>query len=82
MGVGLLGARDGVNRIFTLPNEDKFVHNQPYLTIVVFVKGLRLSLLVDYSISESGGAGTGFDTITLDIPLYSNDPIVADYVTL
>jgi hypothetical protein len=78
--VGLIGVRDGVNQVFTLPSGDKFVHNLPYLTLAVFVNGVRLSLLDDFLISESGGLDTGFDTVTLDEAPYSNDHLTADYV--
>jgi hypothetical protein len=72
-GIALIGPRDGNNRVFrTTP--DYFVHD-PTGTgrdIEVWHNGRRLALTEapdpsqgDLFVSESGGVGTGFDTITL-----------------
>jgi len=79
-GQGLLGVRDGVNHVFHISGGEKFTHNLPFLTIAIYVNGIRLSLLDDYVISESGGPGTGFDTVTLSQAPYANDHVTADYV--
>jgi hypothetical protein len=44
------------------------------------VNGLRLTLLEDYTIEESGGIGTGYDTIIMNLAPYSDDHIIVDYV--
>jgi hypothetical protein len=55
------GMVDGVNLVFTTP--EKFVQVVP-LTIRVYRNGQRQALVEDYTVSESGGIGTGYDTIT------------------
>ena len=55
------GVIDGVNLVFTTP--EKFTQVAP-LTILVYRNGQRQALGGDYSVSESGGIGTGYDTIT------------------
>jgi hypothetical protein len=79
-GCGLVGIQDGVNRIFTLPSGEKFAHNLPYLTVSVYVNGLRQVLVDDYTISESGGVGSGYDTVTLISAPYLDDHLTSDYV--
>ena len=39
-----------------------------------------LALLDDYMVAESGGPGTGYDTIILNIAPLSNDHLFADYI--
>lgn len=82
------GTVNGVNQVFTLPSSEIAVHNSPGLKIKVYYNGQRLheGLTNDFVVSESGGAGTGFDTVTLNFaPLpaignHPNDRITADYV--
>lgn len=60
-----VGALDGANRIYTLP--DKALYGSYYGAtprITVYHNGRRLRF-EDYAISESEGAGTGYDTIRL-----------------
>lgn len=87
-GVALVGPMDGANRIFrTTP--DHFVHD-PAGTgrdIEVWHNGRRLIWtsaanpgLGDFTVSESGGVGTGFDTITLlTFAPVGRSTLVADY---
>lgn len=73
VGVELVGPKDGSNRVFrTTP--DFFDHDLSGTghTIEVFHNGRRLVQtdtphpgLGDYFVEESGGVGTGFDTINL-----------------
>ena len=58
--VELAGLKNGLNPTFTTP--DKFVTG----TIRLYWNGQRLleGGSIDFITSESGGAGTGFDTIT------------------
>jgi hypothetical protein len=77
---GLVGPKDGVNVVFTTPGSEKFSHNLPFLDVNVYYNGVRLALLDDYMIAESGGAGTGFDTVILNIPPMFNDHLFSDYV--
>lgn len=80
-GSGLIGAQNGSNSVFTLPGSDKFTHNLPFLTIQIYLNGQRLKLLEDYFVSESGGLGTGYDTVTLELSPLPDDVLLADYVS-
>jgi hypothetical protein len=78
--VPLLGVADGANDIFTLPPGEKAIVLFPGLKIRVHVNGHRLAS-TDYAMSESGGASTGFDTITLVTgPAMTGDVLEADYL--
>jgi hypothetical protein len=79
-GQNLSGVKDGVNLTFTTPGQEKYVHNLPFLTIAVYLNGMRLALLDDYIVVESYGPGTGYDTIILNEAPYSDDHLFADYV--
>lgn len=79
---GLVGTVDGVNQTFTTPSGEKFVNNLPFLSIDVYYNGLRLTLLDDYSLAESGGAGTGYDTVILALAPIVGDHLLADYIIL
>ncbi len=88
VGIALVGPQDGSNRVFrTTP--DFFVHD-PSVSgrdIEVFHNGRRLILTEladpsqgDFIPSESGGIGTGFDTITLlTFAPFAQSTLVADY---
>ena len=75
--VVLSGLKDGANLIYTTP--DYFIET----SIKLERNGLRQMRnggSCDYAVSESGGAGTGFDTITLlDRALFADELIFADY---
>lgn len=81
-GVGLVGPKDGVNATFTTPGLEKYTHNLPYLSIAVFYNGQRLLLLDDYIVVESGGSGTGYDTIIMGVAPRVGDKVSADYVAV
>jgi hypothetical protein len=67
--------------MFVTPGHEKFSHNLPFLDISVYLNGSRLQLLEDYLVMESGGPGSGFDTIELLVPaLYPDDHLLADYI--
>lgn len=78
----LVGAIDGLNTTFTLPDGDQFVQETPYIQIVVFCNGVRLLLRDDYFVLESGGTGSGYDTVLLVEPPRPGDKLVADYVVV
>jgi hypothetical protein len=64
--VHLIGAIDSNNRIFSTP--DKFLNGSFHLNtfkIEIHHNGRQLIESVDYLVSESGGVGTGYDTIIL-----------------
>jgi hypothetical protein len=83
--VDLLGIKDGANRIFTVPAPDKFIQgsfSNNEFRILVTHNGRDLVEGVDYIVSESGGTGTGFDTIVFTAFAPESDSCIqADYVT-
>lgn len=81
IGQELVGAVDGINQAFVVPFGEKFVHTPPGLSIQVYYNGQRLLIVDDYTVSESGGVGTGFDTVTTVVTPKTLDKIYADYVT-
>ena len=81
VGQNLIGPKDGINVQFKTPGLEKFAHNLPFFDISVIFNGSRLALLDDYLVSESGGAGTGYDTVILLVPPpLSDDHLLADYI--
>jgi len=79
-GVALLGIYDGSNQDFTTP--EPFVQGTN-MNIKVYRNGQRLHFGVsnDYVVSESGGPGTGYDTIVVAIPPRDHEKLIADYHT-
>lgn len=76
----LAGAQDGVNKFYTTTR--KFLRKPPYFVEKVFVNGQRLLATpdgADYTPSESGGPGTGYDTITLSWAPLARDVLLIDY---
>ena len=81
--VELSGVQDGANQVFTLP--EVAIHSTSQgLQVKVYLNGLLLrpGSTRDYVVSESGGVGTGYDTITFlnDLAPKSRDSLWADYV--
>lgn len=83
-GVFLIGTLNGVNRVFKTP--DKFLHANG-VSLDLFHNGRRLVeaptpdvRFGDFFCSESGGAGTGFDTVNLltFVPV-AKSVLVTDY---
>lgn len=79
-GQQLVGLVDGVNVTFTIPAPDKFTHNLPFLSIQIYWNGIRLTLIDDYTIYESGGVGTGYDMVVLEVPPRPGDHLLIDYI--
>ena len=79
--IHLVGAVDGFNTVYTIPN-GVFVQSG-YYTIVVYLNGVKQNFNDDFTISESGGPGTGYDTVTFTVPPESStlpvDVVTADY---
>jgi len=77
--IELIGTKDGSNRVFTTP--DFFIVD----TIRFYRNGVRQMIGTgnDYTVSESGGPGTGYDTLTFEsscpAPL-SWENLVSDYI--
>jgi hypothetical protein len=76
--VALLGTIDGVNTVFTTP--DTFVHDGT-TNEAVYLRGKRVleGIGNDYTASESGGPGTGYDTITFTQAPKTPDNVLIDY---
>jgi hypothetical protein len=70
------GDKDGLNTSYTTP--DFFVDG----TLRLYINGQRLLQggSDDFTTSESGGVGTGFDTVTIAYPPRLKDNLLADYV--
>lgn len=79
-GQNLVGPKDGSNVTFQVPANERYSHNLPFLTIDVFLNGMRLALLDDFYVVESGGSGTGYDTVVLIEAPFADDHLLADYV--
>lgn len=82
--VQLVGIVDGSNTVFTIPS-GKFIQNTTY-KIIVYKNGVKQVYLDDYFIAESGGPGTGYDTVVMVVPPTTTPPpvdiITADYYVL
>jgi len=77
IGIGLIGAINGVNLIFATP--EIFVRVAGADTIAVYYNGQRLVETDDYALSESGGIGTGYDRVTMLIAPKPGDKMTSDY---
>lgn len=80
-GVSLIGTKDGSNRVFMTP--DYFIngaYENNTFKILVKHNGRDLVEGADYFVAESGGAGTGYDTIVLCFAPTTDSVLVADYV--
>jgi len=76
--VHLIGVVDGANLVFTTAEYFRNDGNH----IRVHWNGFRLrgGIGNDYVVSESGGPGTGFNTVTLVEAPRAGDVLTADYV--
>lgn len=77
----LVGVKDGSNDTYTTPGKYLLTAN---LSITVVWNGRRLARGVDFDALESGGAGTGYDTVKLlwsagELLPRAGDELVADY---
>lgn len=75
--VSLLGTKNGINTIFTLPS-GTFLYSTDF-KIAVYRNGVRQKFTSNYLISESGGPGTGYDTIIFIEPPESDEELIIDY---
>jgi hypothetical protein len=76
--VALLGSINGVNQTFTTPED--FLNNTTH-TLSLFYNGQRLfpGAGNDFLLSESGGFGTGWDTVQTTFAPRAGDRLTADY---
>lgn len=79
--IELDGTIDGVNTSFLIPASEKFVQSGN-IKIRAYLNGQRLldGASNDYVVSESGGLGTGFDTVELAVAPEPGDKVTADFV--
>ncbi len=84
MGEALSGPFDGFGTVYT--TAETFVHLPPGITIQLYFNGLRQrqGSGLDFTVAESGGVGTGYDTILLASPPHDLgaphvDNVTADY---
>lgn len=79
--VELIGTKDGFNRFFMTP--DKFINNDN-IKIELFRNGvgpLLLGVGNDFLVSESGGLGSGYDTVELQFrPPFDWEILLATYI--
>jgi hypothetical protein len=74
----LAGTINGVNTVFTTARP--FLRTTD-LQEAVYLRGLRRceGASADYEAVESGGPGTGYDTIVFDLPPRPGDTLLIDY---
>jgi len=76
---------DGVATSFTLTSGGKAFHDPPKQVVMdIYLNGQRQVVggTEDYTVSESGGAGTGFDTILFTFTPRSADRLIVNYLPL
>lgn len=76
---------DGVASSFMLTAGGKAFHNPSFqIEITVYLNGQRqvLGATEDYTVSESGGAGTGFDTVSFTFTPRSADRLIVTYLPI
>ncbi len=80
IGVVPSGVINGVNKVFTI-SPLKFIHDGK-LTVAAFSNGQRLleGATEDYTVSESGGFGTGHDTLIFTVAPVVGDNLQVDFV--
>lgn len=78
IGQDLLGDIDGGNKVFTT---SRHFRHDGLANEAFYYNGHRLQhgATNDYLVSESGGAGTGYDTLTLVIAPRVGDVLLIDY---
>lgn len=74
-----LGPIDNFNVVFA--TSERFRHDPLGSSIGLYYNGQRLVLVDDYAVSESGGPGAGFDTITTTFTPLTSDRLYGDYIT-
>ena len=74
----LQGIVNGANTSFTTP--ESFRQAPPNFSIAVYYNGQRIFLDDDFTVQESGGVGTGYDTVETLFTPKAGDKLWADYV--
>jgi len=76
-GIPLIGDVNGVNVMYLTPD----VFEPTSLRVHYNGQKLHEGAVEDYTISESGGVGTGYDTVTLNFAPFGDDRVTANYIT-
>jgi hypothetical protein len=78
--ITLIGVMDGANQDFYLPGGEKFLIS-PF-SEMVYRNGVAQSRGAsdDYTITETGGAGTGYDKVTFAVAPLSWEHLTIDYI--
>lgn len=77
----LVGTKDGVNQSFTIPDPEFVQIGETVIRVFYNGQRLRLGSGNDYTVSESGGVGTGYDTVTLvGVAPFPQEELTADYL--
>jgi hypothetical protein len=74
--VPVLGTKNSSNLVFTVP--DIFIYNTDY-KLTLYLNGVRQNIIENYLIAESGGPGSGYDTVVFINPPRAKDVVVVDY---
>lgn len=74
----LSGIQNGSNTIFTLPTTDKFIYNNDY-KLTLYLNGVRQAYTDNFLVAESGGPGTGYDTVIFVEAPIAGDELIVDY---
>lgn len=77
----LVGTKNGVNQTFVIPDPEFVQVGEQVIRVFYNGQRLRLGSGDDYTVSESGGVGTGYDTITLvGVAPLPTEELTADYL--
>ena len=76
--VPLVGVKNSINLVFTLPNSEKFIHTVDVNVIAVYVNGVRKTHITNFTVSESV-AGQGFNKIHFIVAPAPADVLLVDY---
>jgi hypothetical protein len=82
--ISLVGARDGVNRLYKVPAPDKFINGlfqNSEFNISVYHNGKLLEQNIDFLVAESGGVGSGYDSVIfINYSPIARSRLLASYV--
>lgn len=75
--ISLSGTKNGTNLVFTLAS-DKFIFDSDF-KILVYINGIRQAYVENFIVAESGGIGTGYDTVIFTEAPTALDDLFVDY---
>lgn len=74
--VNIIGTQDSFNVVFTVP--EKFLYTTLH-KLTFYINGVRQAISTNFMIAESGGVGTGYDTIICNEAPDPQDILLVDY---